>query len=226
LKAKKYFIKVSEVESFANWLSNHDVELSHSASLYIHNGDLIPHNEVYVFLASRFSNIYSVNWLGDISNVHSIPIGLENQSYIQNGVVSDFARQKIKPWNDREIDLLIAFSVSTNLEERKLAFDSGIKCKNVLIQNTFVSPREYRNLVSNSKFVLSPPGNGPDCHRTWEAIYLGAIPIVHSKYWNFPDLSLNVGIVKSWDDLDLAMDSGLTPLNNPANYLRDKHLGI
>lgn len=27
-------------------------------------------------------------------------------------------------------------------------------------------------------FVLSPPGNGYDCHRTWEALALGATPIV------------------------------------------------
>lgn len=27
-------------------------------------------------------------------------------------------------------------------------------------------------------FILSPPGAGPDCHRHWEAILLGAIPIV------------------------------------------------
>ena len=36
----------------------------------------------------------------------------------------------------------------------------------------------YRQLLLRSKYVLSPPGNGPDCHRTWESIYLGAIPIV------------------------------------------------
>jgi hypothetical protein len=27
-------------------------------------------------------------------------------------------------------------------------------------------------------FVISPPGNGIDCHRTWESIYLGAVPVV------------------------------------------------
>jgi hypothetical protein len=27
-------------------------------------------------------------------------------------------------------------------------------------------------------FVLSPPGAGPDCHRHWESILLGSIPIV------------------------------------------------
>jgi hypothetical protein len=28
------------------------------------------------------------------------------------------------------------------------------------------------------RFCVSPPGNGIDCHRTWEALYLGVIPVV------------------------------------------------
>ena len=32
--------------------------------------------------------------------------------------------------------------------------------------------------------MLSPPGNGEDCHRTWESVLLGAIPIVrNSTLW-------------------------------------------
>ena len=41
-----------------------------------------------------------------------------------------------------------------------------------------MSPEQYRQAVSESMFVLSPPGRGFDCHRTWEAIYLGAVPVV------------------------------------------------
>ena len=41
-----------------------------------------------------------------------------------------------------------------------------------------MSPEQYRQAVSESMFVLSPPGRGLDCHRTWEAIYLGALPVV------------------------------------------------
>ena len=33
-------------------------------------------------------------------------------------------------------------------------------------------------MLKQTCFVISPPGNGPDCHRTWEAIYLGAVPVV------------------------------------------------
>ena len=32
--------------------------------------------------------------------------------------------------------------------------------------------------LSKYKFCISPPGNGIDCHRTWEALMVGTIPIV------------------------------------------------
>ena len=43
------------------------------------------------------------------------------------------------------------------------------------------SPAElirYYSQIAAHRFVLSPEGNGIDCYRTWEALYLGAIPIV------------------------------------------------
>ena len=65
----------------------------------------------------------------------------------------------------------------------------------------FSSPLNYRKLVLSSRFVISPPGNGPDCHRTWEAMYLGAIPIVLRKSWPFAHLELPVLIVDTWDQI-------------------------
>ena len=54
--------------------------------------------------------------------------------------------------------------------------------------------RKYRE----SKFVLSPPGNGYDCHRHFEALVLGAIPIfirtpfmLSTVYAGFPYIELN-----------------------------------
>jgi hypothetical protein len=38
--------------------------------------------------------------------------------------------------------------------------------------------RAYRKALSQYRFVASPPGNGVDCHRTWEAFYLRVVPIV------------------------------------------------
>jgi hypothetical protein len=35
--------------------------------------------------------------------------------------------------------------------------------------------------MASHRFVVSPPGNGIDCHRTWESLYLGSIPIVKAS---------------------------------------------
>ena len=40
------------------------------------------------------------------------------------------------------------------------------------------SHKGFLEKMTRCKFVLSPPGNGIDCHRTWEAMAMGAIPIV------------------------------------------------
>lgn len=60
--------------------------------------------------------------------------------------------------------------------------------------NTWVNQIKYR-------FVLSPLGGGFDCHRTWEALILGCIPIIRSSIINplFDDLP--VLIVTSWSDV-------------------------
>ena len=38
----------------------------------------------------------------------------------------------------------------------------------------------YRRVAAH-KFTISPEGNGVDCHRTWEAMYLKSIPIVQES---------------------------------------------
>lgn len=47
-------------------------------------------------------------------------------------------------------------------------------------------------------FVLSPHGNGLDCHRTWEALVLGCIPIVKTSRLDPLYAGLPVLIVQSW----------------------------
>lgn len=51
------------------------------------------------------------------------------------------------------------------------------------------------------KFVLSPPGAGIDCHRTWEAVHAGCIPIVLSSNLNELYSDLPILVVKSWNEI-------------------------
>jgi len=63
-------------------------------------------------------------------------------------------------------------------------------------------------------FVVSPPGEGIDCHRTWEALCLGCIPILISSPLDDMFEDLPVLIVKSWSDVtrDL-LDKTLSTIN-------------
>ncbi|MFZ4100199.1 MAG: hypothetical protein ACOYKZ_07745, partial [Chlamydiia bacterium] len=53
----------------------------------------------------------------------------------------------------------------------------------------------------NSLFVVSPPGNAIDCHRTWEALILGCIPIVHSTTCDRLFDDLPVWVVQEWREV-------------------------
>ena len=54
---------------------------------------------------------------------------------------------------------------------------------------------------SRYAFVLSPSGEGPDCHRTWEALALGCVPIIKKN--SFVDLfqDLPVVVVDDWSEV-------------------------
>lgn len=50
-------------------------------------------------------------------------------------------------------------------------------------------------------FWLSPRGKGLDCHRNWEALYLGRIPIIMSSPIDYLFEDLPVLIVNSWEEV-------------------------
>jgi len=52
------------------------------------------------------------------------------------------------------------------------------------------------------KFVLSPKGAGLDCHRTWEVLAMGSIPIVLSSSIDNVFKCLPVVIVDSWSEIN------------------------
>ena len=54
---------------------------------------------------------------------------------------------------------------------------------------------------SKHAFVISPHGNGYDCHRTWEALCLGCIPIVRTSSLDVLYDELPVLIVNDWTEV-------------------------
>ena len=62
------------------------------------------------------------------------------------------------------------------------------------IINETMETKTYYETLGNYKFVISPEGNGIDCHRHYEALIYGCIPIIEdnpiirAKYGNVPIL--------------------------------------
>jgi hypothetical protein len=46
------------------------------------------------------------------------------------------------------------------------------------IFNDYIHPNKYFQILPHVKFVISPEGNGIDCHRHYEALMAGCIPII------------------------------------------------
>jgi hypothetical protein len=216
-KSSSLFLSVARLSEFLQYLANNPNQNFSSFSLVVHNGDTPVSDSTLNFLLGRFRNLYAVNLLNQSPMCTPIPIGIENKNLFTNGVPVDFKKIVSKgliPFSERNTLLLQAFSLHTNQEERESCATVAARlCARKLDS---VNPRKYRQEIANSKFVLSPAGNGLDCHRTWEAMYLGAIPIVKDADWPFRNYDLPVLIVDNWHDLQ---DTNLADWN--PKYLPD-----
>jgi hypothetical protein len=186
------------------WLNRSEAFWTRDAVLIVHNGDIVPESELLA-AADRFTRTFAVNWLGEHPSIDPVPIGLENLWHGMNGrldVFDDIAarcRDDAASSETREILALNSYYLGTNLPARTAAMSTFTRVPGVLTPDSRLKPSRHAHLLKKSLFVVSPPGNGPDCHRTWEAIYQGAVPIVLRRAWPFDHLSLPVLVVDDWD---------------------------
>ena len=111
------------------------------------------------------------------------------------------------------------FNIATNPAERRECYDI-IKIYPGVLDDMRTGRRitfeEHCRRMSSCKFVASPPGNGLDCIRTWEALYQGVIPIVKRSPLDPLFNRLPVLIVDRWTDLfflDQTLASPIQRLN-------------
>ena len=107
----------------------------------------------------------------------SIPIGIAN-AYWSHGDKATFL-QAMKGQSEKKHLLIMNFQIHTNIQKRAPIFEY-FKMKDFCYSPPMKDLRPYLEDVKASYFVLSPLGNGLDCHRTWEALLLGTIPVIES----------------------------------------------
>lgn len=140
--------------------------------------------------------------------VRPLPIGLENAALHWHGIVGDF--KKIRgSLPVKKPRILFGFTIGTNAMEREPAFK-------VLINHPAsdrlspINTKAYKRILANYSFVASPPGNGLDCHRTWEALYLNVIPIVKKSIMTESfERELPLWLIDDWRELETYDENGL-----------------
>jgi hypothetical protein len=125
-------------------------------------------------------------------SVIPIPIGLENMKLRTSRASSEgeyssqvpgaFQKaktiEKLSSFNlDKTGLIYMNFSIDTFPKERKKVWNTFAAHDWVTKTAGLTLDHFYFDLASH-KFTVSPRGNGLDCHRTWEALYLKTIPIV------------------------------------------------
>ncbi|MGA2642911.1 MAG: hypothetical protein ABSG21_18630, partial [Spirochaetia bacterium] len=115
------------------------------------------------------------------------------------GVIRDYLRL-CRRTSPKVMRILYGFTTGTNEKERTPAF-KALRSSAVADHMERTNSRTYRVSLEGYGFVASPPGNGVDCHRTWEGLYLHTIPIVKRStlYDAFPGLP--VLLVDDWSEV-------------------------
>jgi hypothetical protein len=150
-----------------------------------------------------YTKWYAQNSYSLKDNVIPIPIGFENTKWEKvfgpkTLQLNEIILEDIQP------DKVVYFNcnILTNTKERSYCLDV---CKNLgfvdICQNR-LAYKEYLRDIKCHKFTISPEGNGLDCHRTWETLAMGRIPILINK-GSFKRLykDLPVLFIQNWEDI-------------------------
>jgi len=163
---------------------------------------------------------FSQNCVGGHPKLHQLPIGLDYHTLTrgehawgppahpyQQELELSTIREKAPILPNRKVKCYANFQFLMNT--RYAAIDrvdaqNSIPSDLIYYEPSPVPRHETWKTMAQHAFVPSPHGNGLDCHRTWEALALGCIPIVRTSKLDPLFEGLPVWIVKDWTDVTQA----------------------
>ncbi len=200
-KNRVIFCKTDFLGILFERLRNCNDDLQHT--LITHHSDYEINHQIYSYKPKSIKKWFGQNVNFESVDLTPLPIFLESPKnpsdkfyYLQNNF------QRLAN-NKKEFRCYCAWDNGTS-SERSTVFEK-IKSSGIPTTNEQLPFESYINNMSKHKFVASPRGNGLDCHRTWEALYIGCIPIVirHKMYDEWSDLPILQ--IDDWSDLNTEM---------------------
>jgi hypothetical protein len=171
------------------------------------------HDDFLKFIESdKIIKWFSQNCITTHPKMVKMPIGLDyhsNQNITnhlnpcEQEIMMNDIKNNSKPFDQRMIK---AYSNFHFLMTTRYSYDRKDAITNIPENLVYYEPnrterREIYTTQSEYAFVISPFGNGYDCHRTWEALILGCIPVVKTSGLDEMYKDLPVLILQNWSDL-------------------------
>jgi hypothetical protein len=215
------YIKFSFLRHFVNQVLP---KINYKFILVTGDGDeTIPHD---MFHFDEFNNIikndkiihwYSVNCIESVHpklslipigvNFHSLSFGEFMSSPPQTPLEQEECINKInsfsKPFFERKSKCYsnFHFAFYNKFDNPRRKAIEKIPKELIFYEQQFVERNTTWKNQSEYAFVVSPMGNGMDCHRTWEALMLGCIVIVEKSPLNILYKDLPVLILDDWSQI-------------------------
>lgn len=180
------------------------------------NGIFSSDSELHTFLSNKYLiKWYCQNWTAGnkYPKVTLMPIGMDYHTMTTSAQwgplmsvqsqeeIIETIKNKALPFYEKEVKCYINFlSTLGRRIDRKEASENINKELVVFEQIGITRVQTWINQTKYA-FVVSPHGNGMDCHRTWEALILGCIPIVKTSPLDELYEDLPVLIVNDWKDI-------------------------
>jgi hypothetical protein len=196
-KGNTIFVKTDYLETFFTQLHPLIPEpyilLTHNSDFPApgHYGPMLEDPKLIVWFAQNVENFSH-------PKLHPLPIGIANRRW-EHGNPSVFDEVRSRLFS-KEIPLYMNFTVQNCFSERLGIYNRFIN-EPFCVAAPTKRMEEYLADLAKSCFVLSPRGNGLDCHRTWEALYLRAIPIVRTSSIDSLFEGLPVIIIEDWKEV-------------------------
>jgi hypothetical protein len=153
------------------------------------------------------------SFVSDSRRVFTLPIGIENLALGQNGRLHLFPHATDE---ERQHRVLVGPFSSTHPVRSEITQSFHHAAGPWTIVDKRLDPRDLANAMRRHNWVLAPRGNGVDTHRTWEALYRGAIPIVEASAWSLSlgTFAFPLSLTKSFapDDVQAVMAEWQGPL--------------
>ena len=171
-----------------------------------HNSDITYNENIINFIPNNVIRVWCQNYNGiENDRIKPLPIGLERKIWFPEQRKQDVIKDNINNnKSDRARKVYMNFDPNTNHLRRE--WFNYLKNKSFVEKEMIGNGKDYQNYISkliSYEFVVSPPGNGIDCHRNWECLYLGAIPIIQkSNFSNQMFSDMPVLLVDSYTDIN------------------------